>query len=98
MCQRLVDHKAKAKREPNRRIYKHISNTGNWNSYRIELVELFPCNSKDELLTREGYFIRTYNPVGNIRIAGRTQKHHRADIIERLTEYGLQYRIKNKEK
>jgi hypothetical protein len=38
---------------------------------KIELVELYPCNSKEELEAREGYYIRN-NDCVNKQIMGRT--------------------------
>jgi hypothetical protein len=42
-------------------------------NYKISLIELFPCNLKDELSAREGYYIRNIKCV-NKQIPGRTQK------------------------
>ena len=41
--------------------------------YEIILVENFPCDSKKELLDREGTYIRG-NPCVNRQVAGRTEK------------------------
>ena len=48
---------------------------------RIELIELYPCNSRTELNKREGYFIRSLDCV-NRYIAGRTKKEYQADNKE----------------
>ena len=37
------------------------------NDYYIELVELFPCNSKDELLVRERYYFDIIECVNKIK-------------------------------
>ena len=55
-------------------------------SAKIELVENYPCNSKEELLQREGYYIRNNNCV-NKYIPDRTKK-----------EYNKAYREANNEK
>ena len=59
-------------------------------NYQIELLETFPCNSKDQLNAREGHYIRTIDCV-NKRIAGRTQKEwtedHKTEIAERHKAY-----------
>ena len=52
---------------------------------KIELVELFPCNSRVELCAREGHHIRSSDCV-NKTIPGRTRQ-----------EYRLEYYAKNKE-
>ena len=56
------------------------------NDYIIELIELFPCNTKKELCFREGYYIINTECV-NRCIAGRTKN-----------EYDEEYRETNKEK
>ena len=35
--------------------------------YRIELLELYPCNSQDELYAREGYYQRTLSCVNKLK-------------------------------
>jgi hypothetical protein len=44
-----------------------------YESAKIELVENYPCNNKEELLQREGYYIRNNNCI-NKNIAGRTKQ------------------------
>ena len=71
------------------------------NNYEIYLVEDFPCNSKNELETREAYYIRNNNCVNKF-IPCRTQKEwakqYYIDNKEKLKENHTQYRINNKEK
>lgn len=47
-------------------------------NYQIELLEAYPCNSKDELNAREGHYIRTIDCV-NKCIMGRTRKEYYED-------------------
>jgi len=54
-------------------------------NYQIELLELYPCNSKDELNAREGHYIRSVECV-NKNIAGRTMSEW---YIVNKTELGL---------
>jgi len=63
---------------------------------RIELIESFPCDSKDELHAREAHYIRTLECV-NKRIPGRKKKQYRQDKAEYLRKYEKQYRESNKE-
>jgi hypothetical protein len=42
-------------------------------NYQIELLETFPCNSKDELTAREGHYIRTMECI-NRKVEGRTKQ------------------------
>ena len=74
------------------------------NNCKIELIELFPCETKEELLKREGEVQRA-NKCVNIRIAGRTAKEYRADnrdtILEKKKVYCEEHKdeikIKNNE-
>lgn len=63
----------------------------------IELIEAYPCNSKEELEKREGEIIRATENCVNKRIAGRTQKQYRADNKEVFIEYAKKYYEANKE-
>ena len=51
--------------------------------YKIVLVENFPCNTKEELLAREAYYIRN-NPCVNKKIPNRTIQEWRQDNKEKL--------------
>ena len=68
----------------------------------IELLELFPCNSKLELCKREGEMIREHklNCV-NKNIAGRAkkeyQKEYKIDKKEKITKYQKEYNKQNYE-
>lgn len=61
----------------------------------IELIELFPCNTKEELNRREGQLIRETACV-NARIAGRTLAEWRQDNKVAIVEKGKEYRQDNK--
>ena len=65
---------------------------------KIELVESYPCNNKDELEAREGYYIRNtecvnkLNPDRTKEDIVKYQKEYRINNIDRLTSYNKQYR------
>ena len=74
----------------------------------IYLVESYPCNSKNELNSREGYYIKN-NVCVNRCIAGRTDKQYRLDHKEKIKQYRMdhketadiynkQYRLNNGQK
>ena len=66
--------------------------------FYIELLEDFPCKSRDELNKREGEWIRLN--IGNCvnkRIEGRTYKEYVEDNKEKMVEYRKQWRETNKE-
>ena len=63
----------------------------------ISLVEDFPCNSKAELLTREGCYIKNH-PCVNFSIAGRTLKEYYIDNKEKYKIHNDKYYLENKNK
>jgi len=64
---------------------------------KIELIEYFACNTKEELNKKEGEHQRA-RPCVNIRIAGRTMKQHYEDNKDAILIHKKQYRIDNKAK
>ena len=82
LAKRLHQHKTKAKREPNRNIYKHLIEIG-WGNVSIVLVEEYPCDNKMELERRERYWIEALKPTLNKRVPTRTDKEYRADNAEK---------------
>jgi len=84
LARRLAGHK-----NENKTTCKIIIDYGD--AY-IELLELYPCNSKLELLNREGQLQRLYkNDIVNRRLEGRSVKEYYKDnrdtIIEQIKEY-----------
>lgn len=57
----------------------------------IELIENYPCNSKEELFIREGEVIRQTDNTINICIAGRTQKQYYAEHKDEWIEKNKNY-------
>jgi hypothetical protein len=55
------------------------------NYYEIILIEVYPCNSKDELHQRERHYIETMECV-NIQIPGRTCKEYYIENKETICE------------
>jgi hypothetical protein len=70
--------------------YKIIEN----DNYDIQLIELYPCETKDELHKREGEHIRNTENCVNKLIAGRTRKQYKEDHKEQIEEYGKHYQKK----
>ena len=70
-----------------------------YEDYYIELIENFPCNTKEELLKREGFHIReNINICVNCNIAGRTIQEYRQDNVDKIKETSKQYYQDNVEK
>jgi hypothetical protein len=75
---------------------KKIINSGG--AY-IELIELYPCNSKEELLKREGEIMREFKDnIINKNIAGRTNKEYYEDNKNKIKEQEKEYRKENKDR
>lgn len=53
---RLSNHKQSSKTQTSR-VYQHINNIG-WDNVMIEMIEEFPCDSKDELTAKEDTYIK----------------------------------------
>ena len=64
----------------------------------IELLEDFPCETKDQLHKREGECIRNEPNCVNKCVAGRTQKEYYADNADKIKEYIKQYYEQNTDK
>jgi hypothetical protein len=68
---------------------------------KIELVEAYPCENKEELRKREGYWIKLEECV-NKTVAGRTQREYYVDnrlkLLENNKEYMKTYYIENRDK
>ena len=62
----------------------------------IELVELCPCQSKDELSAREGYHIRNTTCVNKV-IPNRTREEYRVDNRAHTSEYNRKYNDEHRE-
>ena len=63
---------------------------------KIELVEIYPCNSRTELQAREGYHIKNEECVNKV-ICGRTVKEYRSDNIEYIHARAKTFRGEHKE-
>jgi len=64
-------------------------------NYDIQLIENFPCDSKDELHKREGYWIKTMNCV-NKMVAGQTRKEYYEANKDMIKNYHHLYYQTNK--
>ena len=91
LARRLATHVGHYKQWKNGTFNKitsfQVFETGN---YEISLLELYPCNSKDELTARERFYIETDECV-NKRIEGRTQKEwyetNKTELLEKKKAY-----------
>lgn len=65
--------------------------------YKIELVELFPCNDRKELETREGFYIKNSECINKITVT-QTRKEYRELHKNEIKEYRKIYYEDNKDK
>ena len=96
---RMWKHRADAKLARNYKnsLYIEMNRLGH-EHFKIELVEDYPCKSRNELNRREGEFIREYNSKLNKQIAGRTQKEYYDDNKDMIATRDQKYRNENKDK
>jgi hypothetical protein len=66
------------------------------NNYAIVLLEAYPCNSRDELLAKERFYIETNNCVNKI-IPGRTDKEYRENNKDIILKYQKNFYENHKE-
>jgi len=90
------------------RLAEHIShkkrNTKDCNSYlvleyedyKMELLEEYPCNNKQQLLKKEGEYIRN-NECVNKHIAGRTREEYWNTYYKNNQEHLKEYKKNNQE-
>ena len=77
LCVRLSEHRRNYKRETGKFTSKKVLC---YNDAKILLVENYPCNSKEELYMKEGYYIRN-NECVNRCIAGRKKEERVSEKI-----------------
>ena len=66
-----------------------------YNDVKIELLEEYPCENKEQLVRKEGEYIRS-NECVNKRVAGRTKNEYYEDNKEKINERWRKYYEDNK--
>ena len=87
LTKRMIHHKHKFfhldyEDKPFFRSVNYIFDKFGFENCKIELVENFPCNSKEELTKREGFYIQS-NDCVNKHIAGRTKEEYKEQTREK---------------
>ena len=103
LSRRMALHRSSSK-QPKKAaypLYKYvIERPEKWEGIYIELVENFPCESKDDLERREGEYIRNRKPPYNKHIEGRTKNEYDRRYYEanreKRNEYQRQYRARKR--
>lgn len=99
LCKRLVVHLShyKAYNKDNTNDYYSSFLVLDCEDYKIELLEEYACNNKQQLERKEGEYIKN-NECCNKIIAGRTRREHYIDNADKLKEQHKQYIINNSDK
>ena len=99
LCDRLGQHRGKYKEylkglHKNRYTSFDVIQGGD---YSIVLLELCPCENKEELLKKEREYIESLECV-NKCIPGRSMREYQKANVEKIKEYKKEYYQNNKEK
>ena len=95
LSKRMGKHRMNAKYRATK-FYQHMNDIGIHNFY-IELIEKFPCNSNEELYTKEGEWIRKIGTLNQL-VAGRTKQQYREQNKDKLRKQNQEYKEQNKDK
>ena len=89
-------------KQHNLKVYKIIRSNGGWGEWSMIEIEKFPCNDKNEALSRERYWYEFYNAKLNsytmiITPEEKKEKHKKycIDNADKIKEQRKQYRIDN---
>ena len=82
-------------RNKNAFLYNTINQNGGWDNWKMEILEKYPCENREELLNRETFWIIELNATLNSQISRKTTKEkkhewylkHREIICEKQKEY-----------
>ena len=99
LCKRMDKHRSSYKSWKNGKSQKvmccDLFEKYGIGNCKIYLVELYPCKSKEELESREGYYIRNYNCV-NKCTPGRTCEEYYNDNKDIILKHNREYNKENK--
>ena len=110
---RLSSHKSVSKHTETNNAYNHIKSIG-WDKVLIQLIELFPCQNRTQLLERETWFIsqnkddklclNTRNPLTDDTTPEAKQVHkekckqYYEEHREEILKKRSEYQLENREK
>lgn len=97
LCQRIADHKKHYNKFKNNNYhYVTAFKILECEDYKMELIEEYPCNNREQLAKKEGEYIKN-NECVNKCIAGRTEKEYYQDNKEIIKERSKNYALNHKE-
>jgi hypothetical protein len=99
--ERIKDHKTRYnlwKIDPERQSFLSSFELLDFDDYKIELIENFPCETEQDLRNREGFYMKLHRPfIVNIHILTRTDKEWRDEHKSYIKECNKKYYQENKE-
>jgi hypothetical protein len=99
--ERLKDHKTRYnlwKTDNTRQTFLSSFELLDFDDYKIELIENFPCDTEQELYKREGFYMKLHRPfIVNIHILTRTQQEWRDEHKPLKQGINKKYYEENKE-
>ena len=97
---RLIKHKCDAKQRPHLSKFFTFMNEQGIDDFIIDIVEEYPCETKEQREKREGEITREMGTL-NQRIAGRTRKEYKQEFAEYLKVFAREnkkkWRAENRE-
>jgi group I intron endonuclease len=94
LSKRFSRHKKTMRQKASSPLHKAMTEIGE-DKFYIELIESYPCDNKEALNAREGYWIRYYDSYKNGyngKIEGRNQQQYRQDNAEEIRQYRQKYK------
>ena len=97
LCKRMAKHRASinAKKSENILFYQLMRELGT-EAFRIELIEEFPCENREQLQAREGFYIKKLGTL-NKRVESRTKKEYYEDCKETILQKQKEHKEAHKE-
>lgn len=81
-------------------IYQYINENGGWGNFNMSILERYDCDNKQQLHTREAYYINKLKPALNKTIPLRTNREWKKDTNYNekriLCDCGYIYGLSNK--
>jgi len=90
--QRLQEHESKYRKN---NLGLKACDILKFGSYRIELIQDFPCNNRCELYKREGEIQKEHKNCINYFIAGRDNKQYYIDNVDKIKQRTSEWQKKN---
>jgi len=79
-------------------VYQFIRANYGWYNWSVIVIEEFPCDSKNQLETRERYHMESLNTTLNSAVPTRSMKEYYEDNVESIKERHKKWRENNVEK